>query len=116
MPRYCPLAALLSRFCPDTNGYLPHTPQAGYALAGCLIPVSRVIIESCGVRGKREGPLLRPYREAGELGFEPRQADPESAVLPLHHSPLIALFSRTYGCFSSPSDFHFHPLLHLLHF
>src|SRR5262249_48162178 len=24
---------------------------------------------------------------AGELGFEPRQADPESAVLPLHHSP-----------------------------
>ena len=26
--------------------------------------------------------------EAGELGFEPRQADPESAVLPLHHSPL----------------------------
>lgn len=23
----------------------------------------------------------------GELGFEPRQADPESAVLPLHHSP-----------------------------
>ena len=25
--------------------------------------------------------------EAGELGFEPRQADPESAVLPLHHSP-----------------------------
>ena len=24
---------------------------------------------------------------AGELGFEPRLADPESAVLPLHHSP-----------------------------
>src|ERR1043166_854551 len=27
------------------------------------------------------------YEGAGELGFEPRQADPESAVLPLHHSP-----------------------------
>src|SRR5260370_16181967 len=27
------------------------------------------------------------FRKAGELGFEPRQADPESAVLPLHHSP-----------------------------
>ena len=26
--------------------------------------------------------------KAGELGFEPRQADPESAVLPLHHSPV----------------------------
>jgi hypothetical protein len=25
--------------------------------------------------------------KSGELGFEPRQADPESAVLPLHHSP-----------------------------
>ena len=25
--------------------------------------------------------------KTGELGFEPRQADPESAVLPLHHSP-----------------------------
>src|ERR1700736_6243116 len=30
------------------------------------------------------------FRKAGELGFEPRQADPESAVLPLHHSPRIA--------------------------
>ncbi len=28
--------------------------------------------------------------QAGELGFEPRQADPESAVLPLHHSPKVA--------------------------
>ncbi len=26
--------------------------------------------------------------KSGELGFEPRQADPESAVLPLHHSPI----------------------------
>ena len=25
---------------------------------------------------------------AGGLGFEPRQADPESAVLPLHHPPI----------------------------
>ena len=31
----------------------------------------------------------------GELGFEPRQADPESAVLPLHHSP-SAKSTRTY--------------------
>ncbi len=26
-------------------------------------------------------------RGTGVLGFEPRQADPESAVLPLHHTP-----------------------------
>ena len=25
---------------------------------------------------------------AGELGFEPRQNDPESFVLPLHYSPV----------------------------
>ncbi len=31
--------------------------------------------------------FLSEEKEAGELGFEPRQADPESAVLPLHHSP-----------------------------
>ena len=30
----------------------------------------------------------KQLRKSGELGFEPRQADPESAVLPLHHSPL----------------------------
>src|SRR5438105_1753365 len=28
---------------------------------------------------------------AGELGFEPRQTESESVVLPLHHSPLKAL-------------------------
>src|SRR5260221_14190342 len=34
-------------------------------------------------------PAFNPwlFLAAGELGFEPRQADPESAVLPLHHSP-----------------------------
>jgi uncharacterized protein len=30
---------------------------------------------------------LRRFRKAGELGFEPRQTDPESVVLPLHYSP-----------------------------
>ncbi len=33
-------------------------------------------------RSTTEGPS-----KAGELGFEPRQADSETAVLPLHHSP-----------------------------
>src|ERR1700744_2682152 len=28
---------------------------------------------------------------AGELGFEPRQTESESVVLPLHHSPIIHL-------------------------
>ncbi len=42
------------------------------------------------------GKTLKPCEgEAGELGFEPRQADPESAVLPLHHSPF---FSPCYRC------------------
>ena len=33
------------------------------------------------------------FRLAGELGFEPRQTESESVVLPLHHSPMI---STTY--------------------
>ena len=33
---------------------------------------------------------------AGELGFEPRQTESESVVLPLHHSPI---FSDTYKAF-----------------
>src|SRR5262249_41198502 len=45
---------------------------AGLPQVPCFLDVSAVFW-----RGK----------EAGELGFEPRQADPESAVLPLHHSP-----------------------------
>src|ERR1700733_8502208 len=32
---------------------------------------------------------------AGELGFEPRQTESESVVLPLHHSPLLFnIFNR----------------------
>ena len=34
------------------------------------------------------GFLKSPSRMAGALGFEPRQADPESAVLPLHYAPV----------------------------
>src|SRR2546423_7830328 len=32
---------------------------------------------------------------AGELGFEPRQTESESVVLPLHHSPRIVSASST---------------------
>ena len=37
---------------------------------------------------------LRPD-EAGEPGFEPGLADPESAVLPLYYSPLESGRNRT---------------------
>jgi len=51
--------------------------------------------EGIGLVQKRRNPLncqrvastVISRHQAGELGFEPRQADPESAVLPLHHSP-----------------------------
>jgi hypothetical protein len=33
---------------------------------------------------------------AGELGFEPRQTESESVVLPLHHSPSKALISHNF--------------------
>lgn len=35
-------------------------------------------------------------KHAGVLGFEPRQTDPESVVLPLHHTPIIQL-TTTHG-------------------
>lgn len=39
--------------------------------------------------GSRGGNRTQRLREkAGELGFEPRLTDPESVVLPLHHSPM----------------------------
>jgi len=43
-------------------------------------------------------PPVISSRQAGELGFEPRQADPESAVLPLHHSPGVVRTSRLWVC------------------
>jgi hypothetical protein len=33
---------------------------------------------------------------AGELGFEPRQTESESVVLPLHHSPNCSEVSIRY--------------------
>ena len=32
--------------------------------------------------------LVKLWQKAGGLGFEPRQAESESAVLPLHHPPV----------------------------
>jgi hypothetical protein len=51
--------------------------EASSRAAGLLKPVRAI-----SVRGHR--------RLAGELGFEPRQTESESVVLPLHHSPIIA--------------------------
>ena len=34
-------------------------------------------------------------RETGVLGFEPRQTDPESVVLPLHYTPFFLILSLT---------------------
>ena len=45
------------------------------------------------LRGLRPRPLVDgaelPLFLAGEQGFEPRLPDPESGVLPLHHTPKI---------------------------
>src|SRR5436309_1663117 len=63
---------------------------------------------------RRDHGSRRALPQAGELGFEPRQADPESAVLPLHHSPsgvqtqvepnslpILAAAQRPDKCFQS---------------
>jgi hypothetical protein len=36
---------------------------------------------------------MRDESEAGVLGFEPRQTDPESVVLPLHYTPIFSHLS-----------------------
>src|SRR5205823_3280765 len=45
--------------------------------------------DPCAILSHPPAPSVHPssFIQAGVLGFEPRQADPESAVLPLHHTP-----------------------------
>jgi hypothetical protein len=57
-------------------------------------------VEFSGRYDLRKPPRLNIWthtwsNQTGELGFEPRLADPESAVLPLHHSPK-SFASTTY--------------------
>src|SRR5258706_6706568 len=93
----------------------PH-PPAGTApvwLAGChrqspLIQTrSRVAVPSrcafpksqtgCGSAAKAGAAVTNNKRrkKTGDLGFEPRQTDPESVVLPLHQSPITACHYKT---------------------
>ncbi len=44
-------------------------------------------------------PAIAELGLAGELGFEPRQTESESVVLPLHHSPKIVVKSVCYMCY-----------------
>ena len=46
--------------------------------------------------GKCEKCLFAGFLLAGELGFEPRQTESESVVLPLHHSPPKALTQQRF--------------------
>ena len=41
-----------------------------------------------GTHGIIERSVLEKFRMVASLGFEPKQADPESAVLPLHHEAI----------------------------
>ena len=40
---------------------------------------------------------VRAFAVAAELGFEPRQTESESAVLPLHNSALLAFGIGNYN-------------------
>ena len=46
--------------------------------------------------GKRIARHFAAWGLAGELGFEPRQTESESVVLPLHHSPPKALIQQRF--------------------
>ena len=47
------------------------------------------------VKNRSEMALHPMWCVAGELGFEPRLGDPESPVLPLHHSPMYQASIRS---------------------
>ena len=49
--------------------------------------------------GAKENPdLLSRAKKPGVLGFEPRLSDPESLVLPLHHTPVSTDLIKTIIC------------------
>ena len=48
-----------------------------------------VKIKTCHFTTQRTSALFWPLAKTGGLGFEPRQTDSESAVLPLHHPPRV---------------------------
>ncbi len=87
-----------------TIGYLTHQhllvnfgcpvrilpPEIGYMHGGGT-PPHRYKLDVAG----------EPFILAGRLGFEPRQADPESAVLPLHYLPIPS--NKTLRAVSKPS-------------
>src|SRR5262249_21080786 len=58
-----------------------------------------IVHPSTDIKTKNPSQLLscKGLMLAGELGFEPRQADPESAVLPLHHSPSVLIADHLLG-------------------
>jgi hypothetical protein len=55
-----------------------HTPVAIMQLLGLNLPGGPDLLD-----------FSNKWWLAGELGFEPRQTESESVVLPLHHSPRI---------------------------
>ena len=86
-----------------TEGGITDTPGSGCSLVAHGVSNQGHSVASAGNKGEGEGPVQKRRNpltcqrvaspvisghRAGELGFEPRQADPESAVLPLHHSPV----------------------------
>ena len=79
-PFQCHFVPILSRL---------HRARLRLRLQHCRkgIGISQAIIGIYGRKSKKKRPRLRPKKEAGVLGFEPRQTDPESVVLPLHYTP-----------------------------
>ncbi len=61
----------------------------GFLCADCCTGASPTVKRS-SVMKKRLPQLFarQAFKEAGELGFEPRLTGPEPVVLPLHHSPM----------------------------
>src|SRR2546430_17338058 len=64
---------------------MPSAVAIWYALGGALIVKSRLSRGSFGTMRHPRTYWGRLRRKPASLGLEPRQRDPESLVLPLHH-------------------------------
>jgi hypothetical protein len=76
-------------------------PRARCAAAVQIATLLQFSAQTDGPVDQPGGKTTKKGKRTGELGFEPRQADPESAVLPLHHSPNTRPLPG--GCRSGPS-------------
>ena len=83
--------------CREQTGFLRQVLRQLFPRNGEFSTIFVRFCSSVRVSGKsRKAYIPKGFKLAGELGFEPRQTESESVVLPLHHSPPKCLIYKHY--------------------